>query len=129
MDPDTDPGGSQTCGSSGSGSPTLHISRYTVEAASCLMRVNAEIKVGDHAGHILAVQVVVGHVDIPHTPSNKHTGSEQNLPAVLRILIRCGKNSKPGSGMGKIRIRGKHPGFETLLIRQIRGSVIRIRII
>jgi hypothetical protein len=50
----------------------------TVEAASCLMRVNAEIKVGDHAGHILAVQVVVGHVDIPHTPSNKHTGSEQN---------------------------------------------------
>jgi hypothetical protein len=43
------------------------------------MRVNAEIKVGDHAGHILAVQVVVGHVDIPHTPSNKHTGSEQNL--------------------------------------------------
>ncbi len=43
------------------------------------MRVNAEIKVGDHAGHILAVQVVVGHVDIPHAPSNKHTRSEQNL--------------------------------------------------
>ncbi len=40
------------------------------------MRVNAEIKVGDHAGHILAVQVVVGHVDIPHTPSNNTQGQK-----------------------------------------------------
>jgi hypothetical protein len=55
----------------------INISQCTIEDASCLMRVNAEIKVGDHAGHILAVQVVVGHVDIPHTPSNKHTGLEQ----------------------------------------------------
>ncbi len=79
MDPDTDPGGPKTCGSCGSGSPTLHISKCPVEAASCLMRVNPEIKVGDHSGHILAVQVVVGHVDIPHTPANIHRGSEQNL--------------------------------------------------
>jgi len=34
-----------------------------------LMRVNPEVKVGDHTGHILAVEVVVRAVDVSHTPA------------------------------------------------------------
>ncbi len=49
------------------------------------MRVNAEIRVGDHAGHILAVQVVVGHVDIPHAPSNNTQGQNSTYQARSRI--------------------------------------------
>merc|ERR1719339_174401 len=32
------------------------------------MRVNLHVEVGDHPGHVLTVQVVVGAVDVPHTP-------------------------------------------------------------
>jgi hypothetical protein len=32
-----------------------------------------------------------------------------------KIRIRDGKNSDPGSGMKKIRIRDKHPGFAPLV--------------
>ena len=32
------------------------------------MRVLVQVGVGDHPGHILAVEVVVGAVDVPHAP-------------------------------------------------------------
>ena len=32
------------------------------------MRVLVHVGVGDHPGHVLAVEVVVGAVDVPHAP-------------------------------------------------------------
>ena len=32
------------------------------------MRVNSEVKVGHHAGDIFTIQIVVGSIDVPHTP-------------------------------------------------------------
>ena len=39
-----------------------------VEKISQLVRVLVEIRVGDHARDVLAVEVVVGGVDVPDTP-------------------------------------------------------------
>ena len=32
------------------------------------MRVLVHVGVGDHPGHVLAVEVIVGAVDVPHAP-------------------------------------------------------------
>ena len=40
------------------------------------------VEVGDHPGHVLTVQVVVGAVDVPHTPK---TGLRMNIFLNLHI--------------------------------------------
>ena len=44
------------------------------------MRVLVQVGVGDHPGHVLAVEVVVGAVDVPHTP--------------VRVVVAVGARAK-----------------------------------
>ena len=65
-----------------------------VQKVPQLVRVHAEIVVGHHARHVLAVEIVVGDVDVPHAPvgvvvavgagTERSSGPERGgLPVVL----------------------------------------------
>ena len=40
------------------------------------MRVHPEVEIGHHAGNILAVEIVMGRVDVPNTPEEEDANDD-----------------------------------------------------